>query len=280
LAGSSGTAGEKPGAAEDERDDRSLIAAHVDGDAEAFGIVFRRHRDRLWAVALRTTGDPDEAADALQDAMVSAFRRAGSYRGDAAVTTWLHRIVVNACLDRLRRRKVRAAESLPDDLEEFAGHGSLRTSTTADPASRETADPAEVVLDEEQRTRVLRALDALAPDQKAALVLVDMQGYSVDEASAILDFAPGTVKSRCSRGRARLVPLLAELRPGGGTPNVAGKGPGARTAATGDAGSSPGAAAQAAAPAAERPTAPGSDGEPEEAPGRPSRGPVGGGERT
>ena len=213
MAGSSGSAGEKPGAAEDERDDRSLIAAHVEGDTEAFGIVFRRHRDRLWAVALRTTGDPDEAADALQDAMVSAFRRAGSYRGDAAVTTWLHRIVVNACLDRLRRRKVRAAESLPDDLEEFAGHGSLRTSTTADPASRETADPAEVVLDEEQRTLVLRALDALASDQKAALVLVDMQGYSVEEAAAILGCAPGTVKSRCSRGRARLVPLLTELRP-------------------------------------------------------------------
>lgn len=248
MAGSSGTAGEKPGAAEDERDDRSLIAAHVEGDAEAFGIVFRRHRDRLWAVALRTTGDPDEAADALQDAMVSAFRRAGSYRGDAAVTTWLHRIVVNACLDRLRRRKVRAAESLPDDVEEYAGHGSLRTSTTADPASRETADPADVVLDEEQRTLVLRALDALAPDQKAALVLVDMQGYSVEEAAAILGCAPGTVKSRCSRGRARLVPLLTELRP-----------PAAQETAAGSAGHAV---------------------EPPGTSGRPSTGPVGGGEQA
>jgi RNA polymerase sigma-70 factor (ECF subfamily) len=71
----------------DVRDDRSLLAAHVDGDPEAFGVLFGRHRDRLWAVALRTLGDREEAADALQDAMVSAFRRAGSYRGDAAVTT-------------------------------------------------------------------------------------------------------------------------------------------------------------------------------------------------
>jgi len=76
----------------------------VDGDSDAFGILFSRHRERLWAVAVRTLGDPDDAGDALQDAMISAFRRAGSFRGDSAVTTWLHRIVVNACLDLLRRR--------------------------------------------------------------------------------------------------------------------------------------------------------------------------------
>jgi RNA polymerase sigma-70 factor (ECF subfamily) len=178
--------------------------------------VVRRHRDRLWAVALRTLGDREEAAAALQDGLVSAFRagRTGSagFRGEAAVTTWLHRIVVNACLDRLRRRKVRAADSLPDDLEEYAGRGSLSTST-ATAGSPETTDPAELVLDDEQRLTVLRALDALPPDQKAALVLVDMQGYSVEEAAAILECPPGTVKSRCSRGRARLVPLLAALRP-------------------------------------------------------------------
>jgi RNA polymerase sigma-70 factor (ECF subfamily) len=198
---------------DDDRDDRSLIAAHVAGDPEAFGIVFRRHRDRLWAVALRTMGDPDDAADALQDALMSAFRRAESYRGDAAVTTWLHRIVVNACLDRLRREKVRAADSLPDDLEEYAGRGSLSTSTSGD-TTRESADPADLVLDEEQRAVVMGALDMLTPEQRAALVLVDMQGYSTEEAAAILDCAAGTVKSRCSRGRARLAPLLADLRLG------------------------------------------------------------------
>ena len=84
--------------------DHELLRRHVAGDAEAFGELFRRHRDRLWAVALRTVCDPDEAADALQDAMVSAFRRAADFRGESAVTTWLHRIVVNASLDRLRRR--------------------------------------------------------------------------------------------------------------------------------------------------------------------------------
>jgi DNA-directed RNA polymerase specialized sigma24 family protein len=92
--------------ASDERSDQELLRAHVDGDPDAFGELFARHRTRLWAVALRTMGNPDDAADGLQDGMVAAFRRAGSFRGEAAVTTWLHRVVVNACLDRLRAAKI------------------------------------------------------------------------------------------------------------------------------------------------------------------------------
>ncbi len=90
---------------EDTVSDLDLLRAHVSGDRDAFGELFRRHRDRLWAVALRTLGDREEAADALQDALLSAHRAAGRFRGDSAVTTWLHRIVVNACLDRIRRRR-------------------------------------------------------------------------------------------------------------------------------------------------------------------------------
>lgn len=85
--------------------DRDLLALHVAGDDQAFGELFRRHKDRMWAVALRTVRDPELAADCVQDGFIAAFRRADSFRGEAAVTTWLHRIVVNACLDRLRRRR-------------------------------------------------------------------------------------------------------------------------------------------------------------------------------
>ena len=194
----------------DAADDRALLSAHLAGDPEAFGALFARHRDRLWAVALRTTGHPEEAADALQDAMISAFRRAGSYRGEAAVTTWLHRIVVNACLDRLRRQKSRATSPLPDDTEGNAGLGSLVAGTTR-PAGID--DPAEVLINDEQRLAVLSALGTLLPDQRAALVLVDMEGYSVQEAAEILQCPPGTVKSRCSRGRTKLLPLLEALGP-------------------------------------------------------------------
>ena len=181
--------------------DAALLQAHVDGDPHAFGELVRRHQDRLWAVALRTLGDREEAADALQEALVSAFRRAGSYRGEAAVTTWLHRIVVNACLDRVRRRQARPWEPLPEDQDRVA---ELAGDPVDDPAGRL-----------EQRTAVLAALRQLSPEQRAAIVLVDMEGYSVDEAAGVLGCAPGTVKSRCARGRARLLPLLAPLRDDG-----------------------------------------------------------------
>jgi RNA polymerase sigma-70 factor (ECF subfamily) len=179
-------------------DDAALLRAHVEGDPDAFATLVARHQDRLWAVALRTMRNPDEAADALQDAYIAAFRRAGSFRGDALVTTWLHRVVVNACLDRLRRSKVRAADPLPDDLDRRSGL-----------ADHPPTDPVEA---REQRDDVAEALRSLNPDQRAALVLVDMEGYSVEEAAAVLGCPPGTVKSRCARGRARLVPLLVHLR--------------------------------------------------------------------
>jgi RNA polymerase sigma-70 factor (ECF subfamily) len=187
----------------DDLADPDLLAAHRAGDPDAFGVLFTRHRDRLWAVALRTTGNPEDAADALQEAMISAFRRADSFRGDALVTTWLHRIVVNASLDRLRRNKVRAAQPLPDDLEEYAGRGAVLAADEA------TGPEAQAVLTD-RRSAVLAALAQLPPDQKAAIVLVDLEGFPVEEVSRMLDCPTGTVKSRCARGRARLAALLGE----------------------------------------------------------------------
>ncbi len=189
-----------------ERNDHELLQAHIDGDPDAFSVLVSRHQDRLWAIALRTMRNPEDAADALQDAYISAFRRAGSFRGEAQVTTWLHRVVVNACLDRIRRNRVRAAEPLPQDPDRRVDH------LSAEPE----ADPLEV---KEQQTSVAMALRSLNADQRAALVLVDMEGYSVEEAASILGCAPGTIKSRCFRGRAKLLPLLEHLRaahePGG-----------------------------------------------------------------
>ncbi|MEJ7628296.1 MAG: RNA polymerase sigma factor SigM [Nocardioidaceae bacterium] len=180
-------------------DDASLLAAHVAGDSDAFAELVQRHRDRLWAVALRTTGDREEAADAVQEALVSAFRRADSFRGDAQVSTWLHRIVVNACLDRLRRQRARPTDPLPEDED--------RLGALADTSARD--DPVEA---SERRTDVLSALAQLSEEQRTALVLVDMEGYSVEEVAAMVGCAPGTVKSRCARGRVRLAPLLAHYR--------------------------------------------------------------------
>ena len=170
-----------------ERDDRDLLRAHIAGDPDAFGELFRRHRDRMWAVALRTTRNRELASDCVQDAFISAFRRAESYRGDAAVTTWLHRIVVNACLDRLRRDK--PTSQLPE---------------------YELSDKRDAQASVVTRLDVREALDRLPEGQRMALILVDMHGLSVAEAAAVLEVAEGTVKSRCSRGRDAMAELLRE----------------------------------------------------------------------
>jgi len=184
----------------DPRSDAELVAAHVAGDPDAFGEVVRRHRDRLWAVALRTTGDREEAADAVQDALVSALRAADRFRGDSAVTTWLHRIVVNACLDRARRRAVRPTRPLEEEVGP-GGDDPVRTGAALAVAPDQT--PAV-----QTRLDVTGALARLPEAQRAALVLVDMYDVPVAEAAEILGVPVGTVKSRCSRGRSALAELL------------------------------------------------------------------------
>ncbi|MFE5807414.1 RNA polymerase sigma factor SigM [Streptomyces sp. NBC_01232] len=193
------------------RSDQELLALHVAGDPDAFGEIVRRHRDRLWAVALRTLGDREEAADAVQDALVSAYRAAHTFRGDSAVTTWLHRITVNACLDRARKAASRRTAPL-DDTDRLERLLEPHESAEA-PAERQ-----------DLHRQLLAALSTLPADQRAALVLVDMQGYPVAEAARLLDVPTGTVKSRCARGRAKLVPLLTHLRTNAGDNTAAERG--------------------------------------------------------
>lgn len=184
-----------------EMSDQDLLARHVAGDKDAFSELVRRHRDRLWAVALRTLGDREEAADAVQDALVSAYRAAHTFRGQSAVTTWLHRITVNACLDRARKAASRKTSPI-DDTE--------RLEQLLEPHESAAAPVERGDLHRE----LIEAMGTLPHDQRAALVLVDMQGYPVAEAARVLDVPTGTVKSRCARGRARLLPLLTHLRTG------------------------------------------------------------------
>lgn len=138
-----------------------------------------------------TSRTSEDADDALQDAMLSAHRGAGSFRYDAAVSSWLHRIVVNACLDRLRRAKAHPTAPLEDVY----------------PVADRTAQV-------ETAIAVQRALMRLPVEQRAAVVAVDMQGYSIADTARMLGVAEGTVKSRCARARARLARLLGYLNTG------------------------------------------------------------------
>jgi RNA polymerase sigma-70 factor, ECF subfamily len=166
------------------------LAAHVAGDRYAFEELFLRHQRQLYRLARLTSANADDAADALQDAMLSAHRAAPSFRYDAAVSSWLYRIVTNACLDRLRRHRTHPTVALHDSARAVA-------TQVCDPTAR--ADTAIVVQ---------RALMRLPVEQRAAVVAVDMQGYSVADTARMLGVAQGTVKSRCARARARLAAAL------------------------------------------------------------------------
>ena len=169
----------------DGRTDHELVTAHCAGDKDAFGELFRRHKDRMWAVAARVCGDRELAADCVQDAFLAAYRRADSFRGDAAVTTWLHRIVVNACLDRMRR-----------------------STPAADFGEQDPPEPRDDHAATEARLDIRAALDQLTEGQRLAVVLVDLQGLPVAQVADILQVAEGSVKSRCTRGRAAMAAFL------------------------------------------------------------------------
>jgi RNA polymerase sigma-70 factor (ECF subfamily) len=175
-----------------QRSDDELLAAHVAGDRYAFEELFIRHRRQLHRLAAVRCRSPEDADDAVQDAMLAAHRNAAAFRQHAAVSSWLHRIVMNACIDRLRWHRTHVTAALEADAHTISD----RT------AQVETA----IV--------VHRALRTLTDDQRAAVVAIDMQGYSIADAAVLLGVAEGTVKSRCARGRARLAAELSHLHDG------------------------------------------------------------------
>jgi RNA polymerase sigma-70 factor (ECF subfamily) len=177
--------------------DDELVGRFRDGDREAFGTLVERHRDRVYRVCLRVTGDAEDALDASQEAFLSALRHLDRFRGDAAFTTWIHRIAVNASYDRLRARaRAPMLHVVTDDDGTHPEPG---------PAA---PDPADAVAD---ATDVAAALANVPQEFRAALVLADVEDLPYDEISAILEVPVGTVKSRVHRGRVALARAMGPL---------------------------------------------------------------------
>ena len=174
--------------------DNELLQRALEGDNEAFSTLLGRHEDRIFALALRMTGSRADALDATQDAFILAFRRASSFRGEAAFSTWLYRIAINACKDFLRKR---ARES-----------ANVSTDETHEEADRHTPVDEEVAL----RLDVARALGELSDDYREAVVMYDIGGVPYEEIAASTSVPVGTVKSRISRGRRQLAELLEHRR--------------------------------------------------------------------
>jgi RNA polymerase sigma-70 factor (ECF subfamily) len=180
-------------------DEAELLRLAQRGDLDAFNGVVLAHQTRAFNVALRVLGDGEAAADATQEAFLSAFRNLRSYRG-GSFRAWLLRIVTNACYDELRRRKRRPVTSLEDlgpETEDGEPEVEAWLASTADGPERLS-----------ERTELVHAiqdcLDRLPDEFRIVAVLADVQGYDYDEVSSAIGKPLGTVKSRLARARARL----------------------------------------------------------------------------
>lgn len=185
--------------------DEDLVRRFQGGDPAAFAALVERHERRVYNLALRMTGREEDARDATQDAFLSALRKLHGFRGEAAFTTWMHRVTVNACYDLLRKR-----QRAPLSLE---GNRADDDRPRPEPAAPDHAERVEVAID------VRRALLRVPEEFRAVLVLCDVQDMSYEDAAAALGVPVGTVKSRLHRGRVALGRLLTGERPSGARPS-------------------------------------------------------------
>lgn len=181
-------------------DSAGLIAAAQAGDRTAFDQLAADYMSRLLNTAYRILGDDDAAADATQDALLSAFRHLRTFRG-GSFSGWLHRIVTNACYDQLRWQQRRPASS----LEALAAEPTCR-----DGIGNAASAPEDYVLWQDVEAAVQRGLDRLSEEHRAAVVLSGVDELSYREIAAVVGAPVGTVKSRISRGRAQLRAHMAQ----------------------------------------------------------------------
>ena len=171
-------------------DDTELVKKAQKGDQAAFDALLRRHYNQVYAICRRLAGNEADALDATQEALITLVRRIDRFDGRSKFTTWMHRVVVNACLDELRRRGRRP---VPAAVEE-------------QPLAAVERSVADSVAD---RLDIESGLAQLPETFRAPLVLCDQVGMSYEEIAHQMDIPPGTVRSRISRGRRRLAELMS-----------------------------------------------------------------------
>jgi RNA polymerase sigma-70 factor (ECF subfamily) len=180
----------------DSYSDEELMDMYQNGDSQALGHLIKRLRPKMEQVTRSKILDRELANEALQEACITIFKTAKSFRGESKVFTWIYRLVVNACIDQLRKEKTRSSQNVEDDVLEFV------------PGGKEDFSDAKTT-----EITIRRALASLSKDQQEAVSMVWIQGYTVEETSELLNIPLGTVKSRCDRGKKALAEMLRELRP-------------------------------------------------------------------
>ena len=181
-------------------DDAQLVQAHLAGDKRAFDAIVSKYERRVWSICLRVCTDIEDARDAAQETFITAYRTLHSFRGDALLSTWLHRVAVNTSLDLIRRRNRRRDtpfDSVPD-------------------APSDNTPPDELAIRSQRAQIVHRALAHLSDEHRVVIALHDLEELQYPEIAEVLNIPIGTVKSRLHRARvelARLLGHLAEVEP-------------------------------------------------------------------
>ena len=183
----------------------SFLARLRCGDEAAFAELVERNAGRMLAAAKRLLRNEDEAADAVQDAFTSAFKNLAAFNGNAQISTWLHRIVINAALMRLRSRKHRAEQSIDDLLPRFDEHGAW-----AESPGRLAASSQELLEQRETRVVVRRCIDRLPDSYRAVLVMRDIEDLDTVEVAEALGITSNAVKIRLHRARQALRTLIEQ----------------------------------------------------------------------
>src|SRR5215469_6816410 len=189
--------------------DLALVALCQRGDRSAFNQLVERYQAGAYALAARMLGDPDIAADVVQDSFFSAYRAVGSFRG-SSFRAWLYRIVSNACIDYFRTEKRRPSASLDVALEGPRDGESTGSAHVPQALIDASWDPERLALRAETIRHIQSALLELPPEQRLALILCDVQSMPYDEIARVMDTSVGTVKSRIARGRGHLRRILLQ----------------------------------------------------------------------
>ncbi|BAD39166.1 RNA polymerase ECF-type sigma factor [Symbiobacterium thermophilum IAM 14863] len=187
--------------------DETLAFAAQQGDMDAFAALVERHKGRVYRTLYQVVGDAADAQDLAQEVFVKVFRNLGSYRGDAAFTTWLHRVTLNVAFDWLRARKRRP---LTVPLEPPPGEEEHRQADLPSPE----AGPEELTLREERRRRLRDAIDRLSPDYKEVVLLYHFYHLSYQQIADRLGVPVRTVETRLYRARANLKRMLVSWEGG------------------------------------------------------------------
>jgi RNA polymerase sigma-70 factor (ECF subfamily) len=179
-----------------------LIARAQRGDEAAFAVLFEAHKRRVYSLCLRMTGDPAEAEDLSQEAFLQLFRKIGTFRGESAFSTWLHRLVVNVVLMHLRKKGIQQVPLEDTDTSQ------------EEPVKREYGDDDKRLLGSIDRISLDRAIAQLPPGYRAVFVLHDVEGYEHNEIAQIMNYSVGNSKSQLHKARLKLRDWLRAYRAG------------------------------------------------------------------